>query len=87
VAPKIKEQFLIILLQWKLFSDVFQQLLECSVFSEVPEPGKLIQVARYVFIQGTTHPLQVLLDQGPLAFDGINVCTTVRVNKVLGVIH
>lgn len=84
----LKEPFLIaILLQWKLFSDVFQQLLKCSVFPEVPEPGELIQVAGYVFIQGTTHPLQLLLDQSLHAFDGIGVCTTVGVNKVFGVIH
>ena len=84
----LKEPFLIaVLLQWKLLSDVFQQLLECSVFPEVPEPGELIQVAGYVFIPGTTHPLQLLLDQSPHALDGIGVCTTVGVNKVLGVIH
>ena len=84
----LKELFLIaILLQWELFSDVFQQLLECSVSSEVPEPGELIQVAGYVFIQGTTHPFQLLLDQSPHAFDGIGVCTTVGVNKVLAMIY
>ena len=74
------------LLQWKLFSDVFQQLLKCLVFSEVPKPGELVQVAGYVFIQDTTHPLQLFLDQGPDTFDGIGVCTTVGVNKVLGMI-
>ena len=69
------------------FSDVFQQLLECSVFSEVSEPGELVQVAGYVFIQGTGHRLQLLLDQSPHAFNGIGVCTTVGINKVLGVTH
>ena len=47
--------------------------------SEVLKPGELIQVAGYVFVQGTTHPLQLLLDQSPRAFDGIGVCTTVGV--------
>ena len=79
--------FFAVLLQWKLFSDVFQQLLGCSVFSEVPEPGELIQVAGYVFIQHTRHRLQLLLDQSPHAFDGIGVCTTVWINKGFGVIH
>jgi len=74
------------LLQWELFSDVFQQLLKCFVFPAVPKPGELVQVAGYVFIQGTTHPLQLFLDLGPQAFDGIGVCTTVGVNKVLGMI-
>ena len=83
VAPK-GAVWICNLLQWKLFSDVFQQLLKCLVFSEVPKPGKLVQVAGYVFIQGTTHPLQLFLDQGPHAFDGIGVSTTVGVNKVLG---
>ena len=55
----LKERFVIsILLQWKLFSDVFQQLLKCLVFSEVPKPGELIQVAGYVFIQGTSQELK-----------------------------
>ena len=70
-----------------VFSDVFQQLLECSVFSEVPAPGELIQVAGYVFVQGTGHLLQLLLNQSLHDFDGIGVCTTVAINKVLGVIH
>ena len=83
----LKEPFgIAILLQWKLFSDVFQQLLKCLVFSEVPKPGELIQVTGYVLTQGTTHPLQLFLDHGPHAFDGIGVCTTVGVNKVLGMI-
>ena len=76
--------FFAVLLQGKLFSDVFQQLLECSVFSEIPEPGDLVQVAGYVFIQRTRHRLQLLLDQSPHAFDGIGVCTTVGINKVFG---
>ena len=54
----LKVPFLIaILLQRKLFCDVFQQLFKCLVFPEVLEPGELIQVAGYVFIQGTSHPL------------------------------
>ena len=53
VAPK--GAFFAVLLQWKLFSDVFQQLLECSVFSKVLEQGELIQVAGYVSVQGTTN--------------------------------
>ena len=56
VAPK-GVVFLAVLLQWKLISDVFQQQLECSVFAVVPEPGKLIQVAGYVFVQGSGHRL------------------------------
>ena len=53
VAPKEAIFFLAVLLLWKLFRDVFQQLLEYSVFSEVPETGELVQVAGYVFIEGT----------------------------------
>ena len=60
------------------------QMLGFFRSSEVPKPGVLVQVAGYVFIQGTTHPLQLFLDQGPDAFYGIGVCTTVGVNKVLG---
>ena len=84
-----RTKLIAILLQWKLFSDVFQQLLECLVFSEVPEPGELIQVhvAGYVFIQGSTHPLQLRLDQSPHALVGIGVCTIFGVNKVLGMIY
>ena len=44
-------------------------------------------VAEYVFAQSITHQLQLPLDQRPHAFNGIGVCTTVRINKVLGVIH
>ena len=58
----------------------------CLVFSEVPKPGELVKVTGYVFIEVTTYPLQLFLDQGPHAFDGIGVCTTVGVNKVLGII-
>lgn len=89
VTPKGAIDFFVIaiLLRWKLFSNVFQQLLVCSVFSEVREPCELIQVAGYIFVQGTTHALQLLLDQSPHAFDGIGVCTTVGVNQVFGVIR
>lgn len=70
-----KEPFLIAsLLQWELFSYVFQQLLQCTVFSKIPEPDELIQVAGYVFIPGTTHPFQILLDQSLHTFDGIGQC-------------
>ena len=48
----------------------------------IPKPGELVQVAGYVFIQGTTHPLQLFLDQGPDAFDGIGVCVGQRVDRL-----
>ena len=44
-------------------------------------------VAGYVFVQSITHQLQLPLDQRPHAFNVIGVCNTVRINKVLGVIH
>ena len=88
VAPKgAVFCFFAVLLQWKLFSNVFQQLLECSVFSEVSEPGELVQVAGYVFIQRTRHRLQLLLDQSPHAFNGIGVCTTVRPSETLPLLY
>ena len=86
VGPKGAVFVIAILLQWNCLVMSFSNCLYARSFLKFWKPCELVQAAGYIFIQGTTHALQ-LLDQSPHAFDGIGVCTTDGVNQVLGVIR